>query len=189
MQDSRRRRVFHTVENFFPRCGNGGPIFSMLWKTGARFFHSVETFFPRYGKLFQHGDGIVIGLAAMNNHRPPPLQRERQHFTEQRPLCRGRLHGIIVIQPDLPHRHHARLLRQRRQPIQTMRLLHLIAVIADRRQHGIRMRLRQAHHPLVRCLRATHRADTRHPCRLGTRQNRLHGPLRRETVQMGMGIE
>jgi hypothetical protein len=43
-------RVFHTVENFFPRCGKNGLEFSMVWKTGAEFFHGVEKFFPHRGK-------------------------------------------------------------------------------------------------------------------------------------------
>ncbi len=124
------RTFFHTVETFC-RCGRRH---SLARRAGARRYRlrvrpapiglgSALSCFPHGGKLAEHVDGVVVRVAAVHHHGQAPLGREGQHLAEQRALGGSRFRGVVVVQTDLPHRHHGRMRRQRGQLLQVAGLV------------------------------------------------------------------
>ena len=183
------RQVFHTVENFFPRCGKIGRIFSTVWKSFGIFFHGVEKFFPHCGKLAEHGDGILVRVAAVDDDGLARGGGAGQHGAEQLALGGRGLGGIIVIEADLADGHHAGRLGQRGEARGVARLVGLVAIVAHG-GHKLRgMLLGQLHDQLVGGFRAAHGANALHPRRARTGQHLRHTPLRRKGVKMRVRIE
>jgi hypothetical protein len=88
-----RRKVFHTVENFFPWYGKRQPDFSMAWKAGSgrakRFFRPVKPCGRR------RRDFLFTGAVAAYPCRLEPVQPKESHEREFQFLE----HGLPAARP------------------------------------------------------------------------------------------
>jgi hypothetical protein len=76
------RKVFHSVENFFPLCGKIAKKFSIVWKNRAVFstvwkiiFHSVENVEPRFPAGGARALVLLLSAAGAFAAEPPPIER------------------------------------------------------------------------------------------------------------------